>query len=351
MIDTIEMECQFLKEDFKVVVKAINTLAKDVNRSVLKKDIKCSSDKVKIYKTKALVKFGFTQIKILKYYNSFESNLYHIELIYKPAQIIYPDNLYALSGEKDYETACLGFNNFIDRINALLTGDFKLPYINNWKVTRVDYAFQFTTDFPELYIYVFKRANLPLKAFAYDSSLYYRNKSTTVNFYDKTKQLVEKGLLSLEALNSKHKIRIEVQCGKKYLSKVKSKKMQTKGVVTLKNVWKMKFAYNILLEKLIQLFGNGDFCSMKVAKEIIESKFKGKAQKLVNLLKLSEKYTLETIFDFYDTLYNTKPGYAKKQLRRELSALNINTILLPSSSSVNVLIHPLVKLKEEYKQS
>ena len=113
----------------------------------------------------------------------------------------------------------------------------------------------------------------------------------------------------------------------------------------------MKFAYNILLEKLIQLFGNGDFCSMKVAKEIIESKFKGKAQKLVNLLKLSEKYTLETIFDFYDTLYNTKPGYAKKQLRRELSALNINTILLPSSSSVNVLIHPLAKLKEEYKQS
>lgn len=351
MIDTIEMECQFLKEDFKVVVEAINTLAKDVNGSVLKKNTKHSNDKVKIYKTKAFVKFGFTQARIVKYYNSFESNLYHIELVYKPAQIIYTDDLYALSGEKDYETACFGFNNFIDRINALLNGDFKLPYIDNWKVTRVDYAFQFTTEYPELYIYVFKRANLPEKAFAYDSSLYYRNKSTTVNFYDKTKQLIEKGLLPFEVLDSKHIIRIEVQCGKKYLNDVKRKKLKIKGIVTLKHVWKMKFACNILLEKLIQLFGTGDFCSMKIAKEIIESKFKGKAQKLVNLLVLSEKYTLETIFDFYDTFYNTKPGYAKKQLRRELSALNINTILLPSGSSVNVLIHPLAKLKAEYKQS
>lgn len=228
-----------------------------------------------------------------------------------------------------------------------MDNSFNLPYISEWKVIRIDYAFQFTTPYAELYTWIFHRSNLPAKEDKYKTSLYYGNKSTTINFYDKTYQLIENDLLPANMLKNPHIIRLEVQCKKKYLARIKA---TGSDFLSIYDVWNPKVAYTILSQKLIQLFGTGDFYRYDSAEEKINSLFKGKAENILNLLLLSCTHTLEDIFSFYDQKYHHKPGYAKNQLRRLLSANGINTILLPDDSPVTCLAHPLKLLNDEYKK-
>lgn len=349
MIDTIGFDYTFSIENFEILIDAINGLASLNNKKKLSELTigKISKNKKqKIYSTSAFIQYGFTKVQIIKNYNNFEYGLYHLQLVYKLAQVIY-SNPYALSSSTDLNEACDNFNAFIDVLNSTMDNSFNLPYISEWKVIRIDYAFQFTTPYAELYTWIFHRSNLPAKEDKYKTSLYYGNKSTTINFYDKTYQLIENDLLPANMLKNPHIIRLEVQCKKKYLARIKA---TGSDFLSIYDVWNPKVAYTILSQKLIQLFGTGDFYRYDSAEEKINSLFKGKAENILNLLLLSCTHTLEDIFSFYDQKYHHKPGYAKNQLRRLLSANGINTILLPDDSPVTCLAHPLKLLNDEYKK-
>lgn len=352
MIDTLCLDYIFTINNFETLINAINELASSMNRKKLSElfiDKISKNKKQKIYSTSAFTKYGFTKVQIIKNYNNFEYGLYHLQLVYKPAQVNYY-NLYALSSLKDLTNACNKFNAFIDLLNSSMNNSFNLPYINKWKVIRIDYAFQFITPYAELYTWIFHKSNLPAKNDKYKTSLYYSNTSTTVNFYDKTNQLIEKNLLPANILKNPHIIRLEVQCKKKYLSRIKSVLAPDEDFLSIYDVWNAKIAYTILSQKLIQLFGIGNFYSYDSAEEIIKNLYKGKTENILNLLLLSGTHTLEDVFDFYDKKYHKKPGYAKNQLRRILSANNINTILLPDNSPITCLTHPIKLLNDEYKK-
>ena len=351
MVDTLCLDYVFTINNFETLINAINGLASSMNRKKLSQlsiGETFKREKQKIYSTSTFTKYGFTKVQIIKNYNNFEYGLYHLQLVYKPAQVNY-DDLYALSSSKDLTNACNKFNAFIDLFNSSMNNSFNLPYIDKWKVIRIDYAFQFTTPYAELYTWIFHKSNLPNKNDKYRTSLYYGNKSTTTNFYDKTNQLIEKGLLSANMLKNPHIIRLEVQCKKKYLSRIKSVLVPDADFLSIYDVWNSKIAYTILSQKLIQLFGIGNFYSYDLAEERINNLSKGKGEKLLNLLLLSGTHTLKDIFSVYDKKYHRKPGYAKNQLRRTLSANNINTILLPDNSPITCLTHPLKLLNDEYK--
>lgn len=352
MLDTVCFDYTFSIDNFENIINALNNFALSDNGHKLKntiKNINFSKTKTSIYTTKAFIKYGFTKVQIVKYYNNFEYGLYHLELVYKPALIIYNNDPYALSSATDLIKACNIFDKFINLLNLKINSSFKLPHINAWKIIRIDYAFQFSTPYAELYMQIFRKSNLPAKSLKYKTSLYYSNTATTINFYDKTYQLFENYLLSPKVLNLQHTIRLEVQCKKKYLAHIKEKLLLKQKVLSIFDVWNPKIAYNILSQKFLQLFGIGDFYKYTAAEEKINTLFKGKAKNILNLLLLSETHTLENIFEVYDKKYNRKPGYAKNQLRRALSENSINTLLLPDNSFVNCLPNPLRLLKDKYK--
>lgn len=336
MIDTIELKYPLTSTERELVFDAINNCAEDnfhnYAHHIKYKKLHPLKNMNQSWHTAAFNNWGILDIKL---YINPKHGRNDIYIKFKPAKIIYKSDVYALSQNADFNQACKIFNDFIDYINNF-TGIFKLPYINTWKVNRIDYAYQLRSKYYEEYINLFQKGYKESADNKYKTSAYISNNNTTVNFYDKTVQQH----LDLD----EHVIRLEVQCKKRFLQYLKDRKKIS--CISLRNLWNNELAASIVRNKIINIFGSGDFMNIKTA----ENQFKlffgtKKVHKLILLMKLSKHNKIQKCA--LDKLYMKNyadAGTGKWCIKNLLECFNkagVNSIAIPDCWKCESLVNPI----------
>jgi hypothetical protein len=203
-----------------------------------------------------------------------------------------------------------------------------------WTLNRIDYAINITTPYVKEYIELFQRSDIPYRfQIPYDKkakirkhkqgSYYIFNKSTIINFYDKSDERLKKKGEVVES--AKDILRLEVQCKKgktnamkykydfdiKYLGYFLSKELSTE---TLANYY-------------YKTIGTGEFYKLDKAKEIINNSDNkpGMKEKLIKVLE-----EVNSNRSIWKAKKNTQ--YSEESFRKYLKIireLEINPITVP----------------------
>ena len=179
MIDTIRIKYVFNDIiDYNKCYSAVDSLA----RKESKTDALHRTKKKHIYITTAFSDYGLFEIRFFKQ-DKFKANV--IQLNIKPSRIISPKSYLLLSNyDKDYDFVRDFLNKFFDTINDLAKKVI-LPHVEDWIVSRIDYAFDIETPYVREYINFFKRGSIPTKFRNfkdYDTSIYLTSKQCRINF-------------------------------------------------------------------------------------------------------------------------------------------------------------------------
>ncbi len=257
---------------------------------------------------------------------------------YKPAIILHDVNSEtALSKMTDYEPAVVLFNDFVDIINSQLDS-YRLPPAIFWDVTRVDYAYQFTTPFYEPLLYILNKGFAIAKNLGYKTSAYYVNTCRNINIYDKT---VEQNPSTSE---EEHLLRFEVQCKRKSLNHIAERYQWER--ISIFHVWNENIAKDTVVNTVKMLVGQYDFFNLDMAEEVVRNTYRTK--KADNILHFLKK-TRYNKAKLKNLLSKKMDGYSKDYIRRSVRpALNkagIAPVLIPDRYHISILENPIVQLQ------
>lgn len=347
MVDTVEMYVELDGyESYKKVVAAINDFATEMDGRKLHKEKRYKSYNAKKYITGAFgKKFGVLEVAVVKYVASIRSP--RLVVKYKPSVALGKKSDYALSDFTDYARAIEGFNRFAASLKGfLLEGGAFIPPAIYWQVSRIDYAYDFFTQYYDKYIALLRKGYDTLTDDRFPSSVYIAASNININFYDKSVQTGNEEEKS-------HNIRLEVQCKKGYLRHLARK--NDWALCNIYYLWDDHIADNIVKYELEKLVGRGDFYSLTAANKIITAKLSlKKAEKLSNVLKISlnPQVKLTRIAELYSHLDDSvTPKYVKRQLLPELNKLGISPLAIPQAWKIDYLPNPWKLLKKEEKRS
>lgn len=353
MIDTIELMLDIDKIHRDELYDAINDAIEYSNETDARKSKKLHTDKKKRYvHTAAFHDYGILDLKLYSSMNYGLKNNW-IVIRYKPAMRIYRDK-YALAKEHDLIEASNIFEKFIGYLNGFVMDGFELPIdINVWKVRRIDYAFQFKTNYFREYLTLFKNGYKKLNDDVYDTSFYVKGKNTNVNFYDKTVQVLNKeNRLHQLDFYTEHIVRLEVQCKRKYLDYIIYKNTVMQPIV--KELWNMKVAAKSILSKLKSYIGVSDYWCLEKGLEILNNSFTekkvAKIEKILHLTlhnRMLLKRVPEKIEEESKGLIKAK--YVRDKLFPALKKVNMNPVCIPKYWGIEWLQNP-VKLIPELKE-
>lgn len=333
MIDTLELTYKLPSRKIRdTMYQAINNSAGNTR----KLHPKNSRRSYHIQATSAFYPYGMLEVAIVDNNAHGYSSL---KVKYKPAIIIHKGNKYALSSLDDYDRAVANFNDFIGFLNNYLPAN-KLPDIFSWEITRIDYAFSFSTERYSEYLTLLKKGYPKVKDDIYASSVYIPKKNTTINFYDKT--------VALGLSDNEHNLRFEVQCKRHYLLHL-LEKHRCEGC-NIFYLWDKKLALNIVLHKIKDLAGTGDFYDIRTATDRIRDQYgKKKTDKLVELLKVSTypKARLGNI----PKICSEHTGITEKSicsnLMPSLGKIGVNLYVLPDTWRLSLLRNPAGIIKAQ----
>lgn len=341
MIDTFELYIKVTKEQKLVLRGAIDKCIEDINI--------VSSRKSKIMhwengalKTAAFKRYGILEVKLVLA-NEGEYHRYWLMLKVKPAMVLHPEDIYALSNESDlffYKDIFRGFvraiNDFVNYDHMILPDD-----ISCWELRRIDYAFQFNTAYYTEYLYLFKKVAKQEKKRMYKNSLYIQRDSYNVNFYDKTQKYIMS--YAWEERPDEHIIRMEIQCKRSYILMMQ-KKYQL-DTISIDKLWKRKIARDVVLEKVNKFIKDGDYFDKISSKELLDNMYgQAKVQKLMSLLSCSLHNS--TLLENIPLLFSVVTGgkISEKQIKRNLvpalTKAGVNPLLLPEAWGINRLPNP-----------
>lgn len=224
--------------------------------------------------------------------------------------------------------------HFREFINELLPARTDL---SRWNVKRIDYTFDIKIPNVKEYIALLQRGDKPfgmhidnseqhkseMEKTHYKNSVRYKNKSCTVNIYDKFEERKQIAAYPPPLLEECRDIlRVEIQC--------RSRKVQSIG----KNIGGKRFFDYLLSEDrqraivgyyLSRIGGKGNYYTLKEACEIVEKSHCPRLSK-----KQTEKFL--TTANRYKSVWKTKALYRKESASKilaRLRRLNINPVTIP----------------------
>lgn len=341
MIDTFELYIKLTKEQKIVLRGAIDECIEDINNVSLRKSKKLHWENGEL-KTAAFKRYGILEIKLVLA-NEGEYHRYWLMVKVKPAIVLHPEDIYALSNESDLIPYKDIFRRFVRAINDYVNHDHMLlpEDISCWELRRIDYAFQFNTAYYAEYLYLFKKVAKQEKKRMYKNSLYIQREKYNINFYDKTQKYITS--YAWEEKIGEHIIRMEIQCKRNYILMMQ-KKYQL-DTISIDKLWKRKIAQDVVLEKINKFIKGGDYFDKISSKELLDNMYgQSKVQKLMSLLSCSLHNS--TLLENIPLLFSVVTGgkVSEKQIKRNLvpalSKAGINPLLLPESWGINRLLNP-----------
>lgn len=333
MIDTLELTYSFDSQYFNEIFKGVNALIKTMNDRNSMRKVKMLHKEKNGFQTTAFWYWGFLEFKIASM-NRICLAKSKISIKFKPAIYIHSQNKYALTNYEDYDQTRDVFNRVIGMINSFLETT-QLPEIDAWEIKRIDFAYQFETQYHSAYFRLLRKCYSNLAKDIYDTSFYTISNNTNINFYDKTVQLGQE--------DESHVLRFEIQCKRKYLQHLKDKKRIVD--ITLKELWSKRIS-NVVKQKIKEVIGSNDFFNIERAEVLLYEKFSSKkAERVLQFLRLSTKdYIIRNdMYSEFVILNDQKYGhdYVKHKIIPALNMLNINPLIIPDYFGIEHLENPL----------
>ena len=342
MLDTLDLRYNLTKEQRNGIFSSVNENVKEMGQSNY---LYCHVDtnRFKRYRTAAFYSMGILEVAVEDYWYPYHCGS-SLCIKYKPALNMYKDK-YALSREEDILKAAYVFKRLIDMINdKLCSGSLLDNNFLDWHVQRVDYAFNFPTQYYSEYMNLFRKRCREKEDRYRTESISYQKTKYHVNFYDKSVAFGEDS-------DSIHILRFEVQCYEDMLYSWKSRRKIRN--LTVADIWDYSLAYNTVMKVLKRLSGTGDYYNYEQAAYLIMSDKKTSTVEkdmLCRLLDLSLSYRFA---DMWDVFLQTCCGQGdaekvKKRLQKRLEKLNINGVIIPDDYQLSVLTNPVYVMDTMY---
>ncbi len=338
MLDTLNLETALFstQQIYELQNAVINIFGKDdIKHHLIKKEKKCSQNQT-VWSTAGFFSSGILDFSIKhKYY----PNAISVSAKFKPAIVLHNEqSKVALSSMEDYTNALSSFDSFIGTVNSHLHS-FRLPLGIYWNVSRIDYAFQYSTPYYELLLYILNKGAAMADNLGYKTSAYYSNTCRNINIYDKTVQQ------NLSAVDGEHLIRFEVQCKRKALEHMAEKYHWER--LSIYHVWDDVIAKKTVINAVKLLIGKHDFFNLDTAEDIVRSNFNTKkADNILCFLKKTRynKAKLKSLLS--GKMQGYSPDYIRKSIRPALNKVGIAPILIPSCYHISILENPYVQLQK-----
>lgn len=342
MLDTFMVKIKLTTNQRNLIYNAVNAFVKETgSKSCLY--LKKAKKHCRWYVTAAFNDKGILELAIEDYwYPGNRGSILYLKC--KPAQVLHFGEVYALSDYIDYAgSACL-VDAFITRLNQYMPEEHLEP-LAEWKVHRIDYAYQFRTEEYDLYMALMQK-QCPNRENCYSDSIYIKKSKYHINFYNKTKKLKRN--------ETSHVLRFEVQCNADYLYKMRAEE-RIQGL-SLRDLWKEEIAAEIVKKKMIKVIGYGDFYSVETAipvlQEATNTRFCEK-EAMIMLMRLSlhplankdliwDEFALAGGLEEVDIKFRKRIEHLQKRL-------NINLVAIPESIKITKLLNP-VKMIPEFEK-
>ena len=240
-------------------------------------------------------------------------------------------------------------NAFFNTINSL-ADKVILPPLEDWIVSRIDYAFDIETPYVREYINFFKRSNIPInfRNFKdYNTSIYLTSKHCRINFYDKIFELKDKHDLTDSDIQAELGylppgiLRLEIQCENKKIQKIKKKYNLPNSSIAL--LWNETIASDIISHYVKAIVGKENSYSLKDTIKKLQFIYNtgrtfGLASRLITTLTRNK---LANLADMKQLVQN-KDNF--NQLIFKIRSASVNPIVLDAICdapvALNVLINP-----------
>lgn len=223
-------------------------------------------------------------------------------------RLIEQQNRVAVVQENDLAAVYDAFKGYIE---LLMPPDPELPtmpQLTDWYVHRIDYCVNIRTTNVAEYINLLQKSTIPhYYRLDYDQNRNYtqkkgslylvstakkKNRSTTINIYDKFDQLQKEHESGVEHVSAevveqaRNILRIEVQCHKSKTDRI-AKKYKFENGKKLLEFWKMNVCFDVLEESINRITKNATFQRRSVALQMIDNLkcTKNKKERLQQLLK------------------------------------------------------------------
>ena len=344
MIDTMTIKLNLNLWSYNHLFEQVNSVLMTHGHGKLYKD----KNKSKRYLTTKFSSIGFWELAFHK--GKFKQ---YLEIKLQPARLLAMNECADLCRAEDYLFVESAFNQFWNNVLDFRTSEYMK--LENWKVSRIDYAFQFQTSYLKTYLDLLHRGQLAyyLTQREYDTSFYATGNAVNINFYDKHAQLKNKSYLNdTDIANLENLLRFEVQCKSDYLHKLKKK--FSLSSMTVKNFWDVDIARHVLSYRIKMLVGKDDFYRLDVAQRILRERMRKNSFILNSIIKfINQTSNLRLAKEiFYQNYHWVSRGKWDKLLWK-LRQFRINPITFSDTAedSPTVLKNPCSLLAEDFQRS
>ena len=362
MIDTMDLE-QYI--DYSVrndIFNAVNRLIKMRNIPGHTKSLHLSGDGRRFRKTSSiLITASFADYGIQEFglccdrYPLNEGTgkvicRHYIRMTIKPASFLYPYNPYALSRSGDMDEAERGVNRFIEELNRCIGYELLQPAVE-WRVTRVDYAYQFSDPYYMAYLVMFKKECPKQKSRVYlvageksfPAEIRYWNKNICFHVYDKTRELLEKhDYVDRKTTDGSHMLRFEIQCKGRCLSSIAHK--YGLGQTNICNLWNPKIADMKIRNAINKCIGKDDFYNLSSAREVLSQYFTDrKVRDMVDFIRPGAypKTKGNRLVDLYAEQFGLDKKHVKNNFLPSFHKAGVNIRILPDAWGIDHLVNPV----------
>ena len=294
-------------------------------------DLKPYKNNGKRYVTTKFARYGFPEIAFNK--TKYGRNL---AVKFQPIRLLRTNEFVELCRFENYLAVESAFNEFWrDIIGSETLPEFM--WFENWKISRIDYAFQFRMPYLQTYLNLLQRGRVE-KYFTeheYATGVYATANTVNLNFYDKQTQLQSKSYLKASDIESaKNLLRLEVQCKSDYLQKLKRKfKLDSTSV---RDFWDANIAEHILRYRIKMLVGAQDFYRLDAAERKLKLQGGNNAFILCSLLRdIAQVQNAQSAKENFCRKHSgISPDKYKKLLHKLRKKFRINSLTFPADENL-----------------
>lgn len=363
MVDTIDFELYIDFFERSKVKTGVNKLIKKRNIPGHAKPLHPPDDKGRARKAGSLlITASFADLGIQEFALCCDRYLldegtvtvicrHFVRMTVKPANFLYPDDPYALSKSGDLDSTEDEINRFISELNRHI-GYNLLPPVIKWRVTRIDYAYQFGSQNYPVYLLLFKKERPRRGSMVYypaaglelvPAEVRYWNGNVNFHVYDKTLELWEKyGWRDSKTTHGSHVLRFEIQCKGRCLSSIVHRYKMARS--NIRNFWKPYIADMKIRNAIKKVIGTEDFYSLSNAQQILSQHFTGrKVQDMVDFMRPGA-YP-KTKGNKLPALYAKRFGLDEKRVKNNFLSnfheAGVNIRILPDAWGIDYLVNPV----------
>ncbi|ERI07179.1 hypothetical protein [Aneurinibacillus aneurinilyticus] len=345
MIDTMYIFWELEKTQFKDIRKKISSFTKlhidknDKNSIVTYKFAHC----------------GFQEIRLRA------NKLFHywaIEIHLRPKLLVDSGNYINVTHSYELEEVRKRFNCVIQKYLQL-----DLPDFLYWKAKRIDYAIDLLVDQNSIpiYMFLFKKGNIPkimlyhdtsLKYFDSTTNVYLKSKNITINWYDRYSTLEEKQEKTKKKYSNikeaKNLLRFEIQCNNLKIDEIDEySDFSNNSLFYLLNVElcqkKIEYYYDLIV-------GPGKYYTLNKAIEIIDSSIICQRKRMLLRRILESIARTGSVWKAKEEFINNQKSlkHADKEFSKRLNQirkLNINPVTIPNQYKIEELENIQEKIK------